>query len=340
MINKFRLVKFFLRAWLRNGWHGLPACAGGQPAQRKENEPLGLKACLSEWCRPRSSAGLVARRHRLVACATRGWLLWVSASVLIFNTQAATYTTPRALSIGDIYELRRDGWYDPSGGQAYEGDVLPKTDPNTGTSRDILYYRRHNVARAWPTDTGYWFTGPDQHEGEPDPAGEQWVDYEPPVAILGPGRYSISASYRWAASRASYPAVYTVHHATGTNEVLRDQRIGSPSAAITYFSLGEFELRPGSFVRVMDTGTESITFGNMRFRLVAAVPRLQITPGPGWVMLRWPTNAPAYRLESSDNLGTPNSWAAVSELPTLDDDAFAVWLSTSEERKYFRLVAP
>jgi hypothetical protein len=98
---------------------------------------------------------------------------------------AATYTTPRALNVGDIYELRRDGWVNnsPSG---YDGDVLPKTDANDGAGRDNPYYQRHNVARAWPTDVGYWFTGSDQHEGEPDPAGEQWVDYVPPFEVLGP----------------------------------------------------------------------------------------------------------------------------------------------------------
>ena len=44
--------------------------------------------------------------------------------------------------------------------------------------------------------------------GELDPAGEQWVDYIPPLELLGSGRYEIDASYRWAATRASYSAVY------------------------------------------------------------------------------------------------------------------------------------
>ena len=80
--------------------------------------------------------------------------------------------------------------------------MQPKTDANSGTASDNPYYRRHNVARAWATDTGYWFTDVDQFEGEPDPAGEQWVDFVPPFEILGPGRYSIEAGYRWAAERA------------------------------------------------------------------------------------------------------------------------------------------
>ncbi|MDB6035803.1 MAG: hypothetical protein JWM16_6141, partial [Verrucomicrobiales bacterium] len=169
----------------------------------------------------------------------------------------ATYTTPRLLAVGDTYELTRDGWSNPATGSAYEGDVLPKVDSNDGKAKDNPYYQRHNVARAWPTDVGYWFTGSDQHDGEPDPAGEQWVDYVPPFEILGPGRYSITAGYRWSTGRASYPAVYRIYHPLGTNVVLRDQRIGTANTTTIYFPLGEFEMRPGSFVRVEDTGTES-----------------------------------------------------------------------------------
>ena len=79
--------------------------------------------------------------------------------------QAATYTTPRALLVGDTFVLTRDSWTSPPGGSTYDGDVLPKVDTNSGTGGDNLYYRRHNVARAWPTDTGYWFTGSDQNMG-------------------------------------------------------------------------------------------------------------------------------------------------------------------------------
>jgi hypothetical protein len=58
---------------------------------------------------------------------------------------------------------------------------------------------------------------------------------------------------------------------------LRDQRLASVGTAIVWFSLGEFEMRPGSFVRVEDTGTESITFATMRFRLIAPAPRLSVS---------------------------------------------------------------
>lgn len=252
---------------------------------------------------------------------------------------AATYTTPRALNVGDIYELRRDGWTNqiPSG---YEGDVQPKSDANDGLNRDVPYYRRHNVARAWATGTGYWLTGVDQNEGEPDPAGEQWVDYVPPFEILGPGHYSMEVGYRWAADRASYPAVYAVHHLGGTNITLQSQRIGSPAASIAYVSLGEFDMVPGSFVRVEDTGAEIITFGNARFRLIAPFPKLQITTAEGVCFLRWSTNAANYRLECTTDLTTPAFWLPVPMTPSVEGDQFIVALPMFDDQKYFRLVTP
>jgi hypothetical protein len=252
----------------------------------------------------------------------------------------ATYTTPRVLNVGDIYELRRDGWSDPAGGPAYNGDVLPKTDTNAGIGGDILYFRRHNVARAWPTDVGYWYTASDQNEGEPDPAGEQWVDYAPPIEVLAPGRYSIAAAYRWSTNRASYPAVYTIHHALGTNVVLRDQRLGSPTLTIVYITLGEFEMRPGSFVRVEDTGSESISFSNMRFRLLSPVPRLDAAVSGGACQLHWPTNATGYRLECAGDLTESGVWQPVTGEPIQSGTNFTVTLSVSDTPKYFRLANP
>lgn len=283
--------------------------------------------CLPPECAPSSS------RPR---CGFLGLLFVALVNV---SLHAATYTTPHALSVGDIYELRRDGWANqsPSG---YEGDVLPKTDANDGLGRDNPYFRRHNVARAWPTDTGYWFTGPDQHEGEPDPAGEQWVDYVPPFELLGPGRYQIDASYRWSTGRASYPAVYHIYHALGTNEVLRDQRIGSAALTIVYFTLGEFEMRPGSFVRVEDTGSESITFANMRFKLTAPAPSLQVSLADGLCAVRWPTNASNYRLEFTTELGQSALWSPMIAQAVPDGDSWVVSIPTTDAPRFFRLVNP
>lgn len=280
-------------------------------------------------------------KHSLRTLGVSGFLMVMVLAISPRAGLAATYANPRALLTGDIYELRRDNWTTPSGGSAYDGDVLPKIDSHLGTGGDNRYYRRHNVARAWPTDVGYWFTASDQHEGEPDPAGEQWVDYAPPFDILGPGRYAIDASYRWGATRASYPAVYRVVHGLGTNEILRDQRVGSPTAAITYFSLGEFEMRPGSFVRVEDTGSESITFAHMRFRLVAPAPRLQLSVTDGICRVRWPASATGYRLEwTGAPAGDGAIWFPVEDVPVLDGDTLSVGLFLENYPMFFRLVLP
>ena len=267
-------------------------------------------------------------------------LVLLGISVAGFCAFAVTYSTPHALNVGDVYELRRDGWSDSPGGQAYQGDVVPKVDTNTGTNGDNLYYQRHNVARAWPADVGYWFTASDQFSGEPDPAGEQWVDYVPPFEILGSGRYLIYGSYRWGSTRASYPAVYRVYHALGTNEVLRDQRLGTVGQTIEYFLIGGFEMRPGSFVRVEDTGSESITFAHMRFTYVSPVPQLQIAVTNGLCQLSWPTNASAYRLEWTTNLTSSTNWQPILESPGTTGSLLSVSLPLVDDRRFFRLVQP
>lgn len=310
----------------------LPASRRGWLDERTEN--CILCSPMNPVCRPMLPLRLTLRsrsRSKILAL--------LCLNLVNLSLQAATYTTPRALNVGDTYELRRDGWVNnsPSG---YDGDVLPKTDAHDGLGRDNPYFRRHNVARAWPTDVGYWFTGPDQNAGEPDPAGEQWVDYAPPFEVLGQGRYQIDASYRWSATRASYPAVYRTHHALGTNEVLRDQRIGSPTLTVVYFTLGEFEMRPGSFVRVEDTGAESITFANMRFKLLAPVPSLRVSVADGWCAVRWPTNAVNYWLESTTELGPSSFWLPVFDPAVVEDDSWLVSIPVTDAPLFFRVVNP
>lgn len=187
------------------------------------------------------------------------WLL-VSAAV-----QAATYTSPRQnLALYDVYQLNPDGF---TGG---EGTTEPKVDLNDGLNGDNKFYKRTNVARAWPYGCAqpYWYTSAYQEAGEPDPAGPQYVDYAPPFGAnsnqLPPGRYRLNAQYRFTDARAYYPAEYTVNHAGGSTTILQSQREGTPDACES-FDLGEFDLQSGSFIHVNDTGTESITFNRMLF---------------------------------------------------------------------------
>ncbi len=167
----------------------------------------------------------------------------------------ADVTTPRALAVGETYRLDAD---------AHTGDeetTEPKTDLNDGLNGDSVHFRRFNVARA---HLDYWYTSSYQNPGEPDPAGSQWVDYVPPLNILGPGVYSIEARYRNTDARATYDVPYTVHHQGGTTTILKCQRDGTSGSYYTV-NLGTFDLGTDGWVRVEDPGSSSITLDPIRF---------------------------------------------------------------------------
>ena len=193
---------------------------------------------------------------------------------------AVEYTTPRQLNILDVYQLNTDG------ATGDEATTEPKIDLNDGQNGDNPCFRRTNVARAHLGGCvgRYWYTSSHQEPGEPDPAGPQYVDYAPPFGPgadqLTPGRYRLNAEYRNTASRATYPAEYIIYHAGGATTVLKSQRDGVLDSCPN-FDLGEFDLVPGSYIRVNDTGSSSITFNRMRFTFLApagGVP--QVDAGP------------------------------------------------------------
>ncbi len=177
------------------------------------------------------------------------------------GVQAATYTTPRQLALYDVYRLNQDGY------TGDENTTQPKTDLNDGLNGDNPYYQRTNVARAHNSGSCiYWYTSAYQEAGEPDPAGPQYVDYVPPFGSganqLTPGRYRLNAEWRYSTARASYPAQYIVNHAGGQTTILWQQNQGTMCET---FDIGEFDMTVGSFIRVNDTGSESITFNRMLF---------------------------------------------------------------------------
>ncbi len=213
-------------------------------------------------------------------------LLVVSLGMLVMGAPwatGATFTTPQQLALDDIYQLNPDN----ASGSGSNGDIdtCPKVDLNNGASGDNPYFQRTNVFRSHLggcTDR-YWYTSAsrvlcsDNNPGyslcgnpcidEPDPAGTQYVDYIPPFGgganQLTPGRYKLTGRYRNTSSRATYPAEYIVHHANGTTTVLKGQLEGSPDC--NDFDIGTFDLNTGSYIRVNDTGSSSITFNRMKF---------------------------------------------------------------------------
>lgn len=184
--------------------------------------------------------------------------------VFLAAAHAATYTSPRQLGLNDVYQLNVDA------ATGDEATTEPKTDLNDGQNGDNPYFQRTNVARAHVggCTLRYWYTSSYQDPGEPDPAGPQYVDYAPPFGTaanqLTPGRYRLNAEYRNTTSRATYPAEYIITHASGITTVLKSQLDGV-SGSCPNFDLGEFDLVAGSFIRVNDTGSQSITFNRMLF---------------------------------------------------------------------------
>ena len=142
--------------------------------------------------------------------------------------------------------------------------VLPKTDANDGLDGDNPYFQRWNVARAHTDGTNsFWYTSNYQIIGEPNPSGNQWVDYKPPLSVLGAGWYRITATYRKTNSRADYGAKYIVYHSGGTTTITQSQ-FGYGDEYVS-FVLGDFDLGGAGWVRAQDTGTGSITFNEMSF---------------------------------------------------------------------------
>lgn len=132
-----------------------------------------------------------------------------------------------------------------------EATTQPKGDANDGLNGDSPYFQRTNVARG---HLDYWFTSSHREAGEPNPAGDQWVDYRPPLRQLGAGRYRITAQYRQTDNRAPYAALYLVNHRGGVTTVARDQRQGTSYVDL---ALGEYDLGCAGWVRVKDSGSAS-----------------------------------------------------------------------------------
>jgi len=159
------------------------------------------------------------------------------------------------LGVGETFTLAVDGH------TGDEATTEPKVDANDGAAGDNPRFRRHNVARA---HLDYWYTSSFQEAGEPDPDGEQWVDYTPDFTLLGIGCYRIVAQYRATDSRATYPALYQIHDEDGL--VLQIERVQERGdGEYRDEDLGNHFMCPDSFVRIEDPGSNSITFNRMQF---------------------------------------------------------------------------
>ncbi|MBF0433517.1 MAG: T9SS type A sorting domain-containing protein [Fibrobacteria bacterium] len=213
-----------------------------------------------------------------------GCIIGLLAGSIFGNTpqssdNSATEPAPDgALRIGDAYEVTVDHH------TGDEAKAEPKIDANDGKDKDNPYYQRHNVMRAhWnyifgPCD--HWYSSNHQTEPlEPDPSDEQWVDYKPPFDSLGAGRYKISVAWVSMSSRAdTYPALHNVFHANGdtTVEIYQwDPAVESDDERCSFREIGEYDMVEGSYVRIEDTGPNSVSFAPVTFTLVGAITSVE-----------------------------------------------------------------
>ncbi len=160
------------------------------------------------------------------------------------------------LDVGATYTVEID---------AHTGDedtTEPKTDANDGRGGDRIDYRRHNVARAH--NRLYWYTSNHRVAGEPDPSGEQHVDYVPDFSSIGVGCYHIVAQYQSTENRALYAAEYLIRDGERVRaryEVVQER---GPYASVGV-DLGTHVMCPESYLRIRDPGPNSITFNAARF---------------------------------------------------------------------------
>ena len=193
--------------------------------------------------------------------------IWMGVSLLILvgvllaalPAVAAEYTKPQALAIGDTYRLEVDAW------TGDEGTTEPTTDANDGLSGDNPYFQRNNIAHAHNSGgCQYWYTSSHYNlPHDPNPAGPQWVDYKPPLNILGAGRYRIVAQYRNTPARATYPAQYIVHLGDGSTTTVNKSQLEGVDCV--EFQVGEFDLGSTGWMRVNDTGSQSLVMSHVKF---------------------------------------------------------------------------
>jgi uncharacterized repeat protein (TIGR03803 family) len=92
---------------------------------------------------------------------------------------------------------------------------------------------------------------------------------------------------------------------------------------------------------IQSSGTvafDDLTFGTP----LVAVPAPELTLrqlSSSRTALSWPTNFPAYRLESATNLPA-GAWVPVAPTPVTNENALVVTISTTERQRFFRLAAP
>jgi len=196
------------------------------------------------------------------------------------------------LGNGGVYTVGMDGFYGDEHTTRPKTDVHPGIGEASTAAGDNPEFFRFNVARASGSKTstslqtnfsGGWYSSAHQNAGEPSPSDEQYVAYLPPIQDLGIGYYEITISYRRTENRTkSYPAVYQIWTMTPegedyfVEETYTQYEEDSSGEAITdpfgTFTEKTLTFTPfmcaNSFLKVVDPGTGSISFGPAKFKFL------------------------------------------------------------------------
>jgi len=84
----------------------------------------------------------------------------------------------------------------------------------------------------------------------------------------------------------------------------------------------------------------SLDLGTFRSHKVAYHPPLSITSLGGQVVLAWPTNDPAFLLQSSTNPADETSWSPVSPGPSVTGDHFVLTAPITGSQMFYQLMHP
>ena len=81
----------------------------------------------------------------------------------------------------------------------------------------------------------------------------------------------------------------------------------------------------------------SIDPGTFRSHTIVYHPPLDITTLAGGVVLTWPTNDPAFLLQTTADPADPSSWNPVTPAPAVAGNLFTITIPTSGPQQFFRL---
>jgi hypothetical protein len=118
-----------------------------------------------------------------------------------------------------------------------------------------------------------------------------------------------------------------VHVMVGNGDRTFGPRVNFPAGGGGSLGIGDFDR----------DGLPDVATGGISVLLNQTFPSLQILPPVGEAVLKWPTSALNFQLESTTNCATPSAWSAVASSPTVVG-AYNFWTNTApDSARFYRL---